>query len=336
VRFPFKMSSRVRLLCWLVLCCLFAFLTARNVLTLKRERDSFEYLRQRAFREIVRYSNNPTGKDPRKHWAQVFLDYSKQQHDSAQKARALQFGLAILVQAGSYEEAIEVGGRIRGEAGVERLLGSLESSYFALGRQREFYSLLEDLSANHRDSRTRAFASIRLTELHLAAGKYASALQVIGKYPDKTGVEELDRAANGLKYEATRLRPGMHAPDFAILDGRGRAISSHQFAGSPLIILFWSPGCKVSTVILEQLLSDLPTGFKLLTVAQIDDRSTPLPEASTPNITVCYEPKESRNLSRLFNVRATPTILLINSDSTIWGRCHSMSSLEDMISHHNP
>ena len=63
-------------------------------------------------------------------------------------------------------------------------------------------------------------------------------------------VAELYRHAPKMEGEArtTPLPPGTKAPDFALPDASGRVVKLHDFAGQPLVLVFypldWSPGCS--------------------------------------------------------------------------------------------
>lgn len=78
-------------------------------------------------------------------------------------------------------------------------------------------------------------------------------LASLGLFAQNVAEEDPD-----LQYAATLLKPGTPAPDFTLQDVNGRSVSSKDFLGKKVVLVFWAswcPDCREEIPLLKKMQS---------------------------------------------------------------------------------
>ncbi len=141
----------------------------------------------------------------------------------------------------------------------------------------------------------------------------------------RLGDENLTISTAGLK--------GEPAPDFSVTDLSGRTIESADLEGRLSALLFVSPDCSTCSVTLAEMnaIQAKTNGHVIVFCRSTGDRCAQMAETYGLNVPVVVD--EDLEISRLFEVAAAPTAVLIGADGRIdsYGQPMSPEEFEQSI-----
>jgi thiol-disulfide isomerase/thioredoxin len=116
--------------------------------------------------------------------------------------------------------------------------------------------------------------------------------------------------------QPTGPKVGEPAPAFTLPDLDGQPVSLSDFHGSPLIILFWNPGCSFCQQMLQGLKSwatNRPVGAPIVLIVS----QGTVKENKAVGLPVPVVLDASSNVERLFGAVGTPVALLVDAQGNI-------------------
>lgn len=133
--------------------------------------------------------------------------------------------------------------------------------------------------------------------------------------------------------DAADTLQGQPAPSFTAIDVRGDHLSSADFVGRPVALLFVSPDCEHCSVTLNELEAlESKVGGAVVVMCR-SERSRCAQLAETYGLRVPVVADEDFSLSRLFRVAGAPTAVLLSAEGVVesYGRPMGASDLEQSM-----
>ncbi len=116
------------------------------------------------------------------------------------------------------------------------------------------------------------------------------------------------------------LRPGTRAPDFTLRDTSGKEMTLHEFAGAELLLVFTQPGCASCNGAVPKLNSVHARGRTRVLAINAGDAESSRRWAEAVGARFPVLTQEHRQLSRQYQVFATPFAFLLDQDGVVLTR----------------
>ncbi|RMG65806.1 MAG: DUF5106 domain-containing protein [Bacteroidetes bacterium] len=133
---------------------------------------------------------------------------------------------------------------------------------------------------------------------------------------------------------------GRQAPDFRVTDVNGQPQSPHGIAAEYLILYFWDYDCghckKITPALTEAFLQYADYPVKLMAVSINGDEATWRERSKeygldAPHIVNCQDHTRRSGFDKMYDIRSTPRILLLDKQKTILAKQISVDQLEDIL-----
>lgn len=304
-------------------------LGATNVVRWARRTDSIDYLSKKAFSEVRAYWGHRQGPDPQERWWPLFWRLSQESEQAETRRRAGNISLTMLANLERWDTIKELASGLEpGDPILERSFAVIGKAHLQSQGESAHISFLSRTIRSHPNPRLRGRAALALARLFIEQRRYQAANAVLSDFdwPSEGDDEDLEGWWRAARFELERLRPGMPSPPFVLRDAEERTIGLADLRGSPFVLLFWSPNCGPSSLLLEALYNSPPEGIQVLAVSPQPGKFD-----ENPRQRPGFHFISDQHLAKEWNIYATPTALLFSRDGRLAGKSHAGGELATLI-----
>ncbi len=290
----------------------------------KIEDAEFETKLKNAATLVQDYKRTPSGEDPQPAFADEFFQYHQDHPDTITGRKALREAFHLWAGLGDVNHMQQAMSHIdaSSEAWIETL-SSIRQAYYHRKLYADFNKLMGDLE--NRLTHPNALSEVLMTQgdnCLLSDPEKARAYynRVVDLQANPAVVE---RARNNI-YAIESLAPGQPAPDFSMTDIHGNTISLSSLKGKVVLLDFWATWCGPCV-------AEMPNMKKVYARHQndplvmigmsLDRRLTDLQgyveKEQIGWSQIQLEEGWNAPLCKTFNIRAVPTIYLIDREGKI-------------------